>query len=298
MEWFKKHRLATAVLFCFLALIAWNLIFPPPKRTPEQRQQQVQRAAAQRPPESDEESRALLAECEKSRGQSDACKRLVAGPATQYLLWLPMVAAIVIATWFFFIFRKAAPKTPDDLEYASVGARILSVIAESIFVATPFIALHKLSFSIPERIAVTVASSLVLWTYSIGAHALWGQNVGKMIARIKVVRTDGTSIGWQRALLRQGPEVALGIPQLILRLITMWQLRDVLEGVELHRETIIHGHMGDAGPWLDALTMAWVLSEAIIILFNAQRRALHDFIAGTIVVKKRGAKNAAQSAAA
>jgi hypothetical protein len=39
--------------------------------------------------------------------------------------------------------------------------------------------------------------------------------------------------------------------------------------------------------WVSNDNMVWVGSEMIVMLFNRQRRALHDFIAGTLVVKTR-----------
>jgi hypothetical protein len=36
---------------------------------------------------------------------------------------------------------------------------------------------------------------------------------------------------------------------------------------------------------VDEFNTIWVWSEVVVILFNERRRALHDFIAGTIVVQ-------------
>jgi predicted DCC family thiol-disulfide oxidoreductase YuxK len=35
----------------------------------------------------------------------------------------------------------------------------------------------------------------------------------------------------------------------------------------------------------DVVQQAWMWSELLVLLFNRTRRALHDFIAGTVVVK-------------
>lgn len=35
-------------------------------------------------------------------------------------------------------------------------------------------------------------------------------------------------------------------------------------------------------------TVVWLLSELVVLLFNEKRRALHDFIAGTVVVRVPG----------
>ena len=43
-------------------------------------------------------------------------------------------------------------------------------------------------------------------------------------------------------------------------------------------------------PWLGWTTTAdqiWIWSEVIVMLFNKKRRALHDFIAGTVVTSEK-----------
>jgi uncharacterized RDD family membrane protein YckC len=45
-----------------------------------------------------------------------------------------------------------------------------------------------------------------------------------------------------------------------------------------------------AVPWLawgNAFYFAWLGSEFVVLLLNRRRRALHDFIAGTVVVVAR-----------
>jgi hypothetical protein len=36
----------------------------------------------------------------------------------------------------------------------------------------------------------------------------------------------------------------------------------------------------------DGLYWAWIASELVVLLFNEKRRALHDFIAGTVVIHR------------
>jgi uncharacterized RDD family membrane protein YckC len=39
----------------------------------------------------------------------------------------------------------------------------------------------------------------------------------------------------------------------------------------------------------DWVSQAWLWSELVVLLLNAKRRALHDFIAGTVVIRVRPA---------
>jgi ABC-type cobalt transport system substrate-binding protein len=44
------------------------------------------------------------------------------------------------------------------------------------------------------------------------------------------------------------------------------------------------------GPWMNAAIVLWTASEVVVMLFNRQRRSLHDFIAGTVVVADAAAR--------
>ena len=46
----------------------------------------------------------------------------------------------------------------------------------------------------------------------------------------------------------------------------------------------------------DCVYNAWLASEIVSVLFNKRRRALHDFIAGTVVIVDRPVRAAASPA--
>jgi uncharacterized RDD family membrane protein YckC len=50
--------------------------------------------------------------------------------------------------------------------------------------------------------------------------------------------------------------------------------------------------------WVSWLQTAWVWSEVVTMLFNKRRRALHDYLAGTVVVKVLPAEAMESTAAA
>jgi uncharacterized RDD family membrane protein YckC len=44
----------------------------------------------------------------------------------------------------------------------------------------------------------------------------------------------------------------------------------------------------ELSPYINEITVAmygWMASEVVVLLFNRKKRALHDFIAGTVVVE-------------
>ena len=52
----------------------------------------------------------------------------------------------------------------------------------------------------------------------------------------------------------------------------------------LQRQTNLAMHEPRWYPVANYALMAWYWSEVVVMLFNARRRAVHDFIAGTVVI--------------
>ena len=115
----------------------------------------------------------------------------------------------------------------------------------------------------------------------------WRQTIGKMVARIKVMRQDGNPIAPRDAWLRSSVDTGLAaiylaaaIPVLARWTRPDWSSLNWLDRVgELAKRNPITAH--------DWVSQAWLWSELVVLLLNKKRRALHDFIAGTIVVKVR-----------
>ncbi|RHW75242.1 RDD family protein [Colwellia sp. RSH04] len=111
--------------------------------------------------------------------------------------------------------------------------------------------------------------------YSVALHTLYGQTFGKMALDVKVVDyLTENHISFKQAFLRDCVPVVM----LILLLIA-----SIFVPAE---------QAGETPDWLIYAMMAfgisyflWHLLEIITMLFNEKNRALHDFIAGTVVIR-------------
>lgn len=120
------------------------------------------------------------------------------------------------------------------------------------------------------------------WIYSILMHGRWGQTVGKMTTRVKVV--DAVSeepISYKKALLRDS------IPILVLFPLLVYSLYQLIIGSEYHipqpsPDLSITANIAD---WTEFIMGIWWFAEIVTMLTNEKRRAVHDFIAGTVVVR-------------
>ena len=118
--------------------------------------------------------------------------------------------------------------------------------------------------------------------------ARFGGTPGKLLVGIRVVQLDGTAITWKHALLRNSFDLIYtmygiglflaiqhGIDYRLIGSLTATQLRDYWTQV-----------YPSWSYWLRDLNAVYGLSEAVVMLTNERRRAIHDFIAGTVVVIK------------
>jgi uncharacterized RDD family membrane protein YckC len=116
----------------------------------------------------------------------------------------------------------------------------------------------------------------------VALHARYGQTIGKMATKVRVVnfRTEG-KISWARAWLREGIPLLLSLGFVgyeVYAILTGRITPSALENGQAYNE---NGSLW----WLSVIPSLWFLAEVLTMLTNRKRRALHDFIAGTVVVR-------------
>ncbi len=128
---------------------------------------------------------------------------------------------------------------------------------------------------------------LFLWSaYNIYFLGRWGQTIGKMATRIKVTRLDGSPIGYKQAFLRHVVDFAFAIITKISFLVALFSVsKDAFE-ISVWKETskLLSNASPCWGFWAEHASTIWILSEMIVLLFNKKKRAIHDFIAATVVI--------------
>jgi uncharacterized RDD family membrane protein YckC len=136
--------------------------------------------------------------------------------------------------------------------------------------------------------------ALVLWLplnllgviYEIVFHAMRGQTLGKMLAGIRVTTLSGGPIGWRHALARGSVGIVMAVGTGTASLIAMSRLEPSRWSSGVFCVLQQTGPLEPAwGRWLAYATQVWAWSELFVLLLNKRKRALHDFIAGTVVVR-------------
>jgi len=122
--------------------------------------------------------------------------------------------------------------------------------------------------------------------YSVYLVRRYGGTPGKLMAGLRIRKPDGSEIGYREALLRYLPDAVLtAIMQvgLIYASLSMSEA-EYLSLPFLERQQQL---TAIAPVWYRPTYIAlqiWIWSEFVVMMTNRKRRALHDFIAGTVVV--------------
>jgi uncharacterized RDD family membrane protein YckC len=113
--------------------------------------------------------------------------------------------------------------------------------------------------------------------YSVLMHANYGRTVGKRTMHVIVLDVSEQRIpSLKQAILR---DIVLIVSQSIL--LANFIRVMISTGSVKH----IDDQMGWFGQALSWATFVWFLLELVTMLFSSKRRALHDLIAGTVVVE-------------
>ncbi len=115
-------------------------------------------------------------------------------------------------------------------------------------------------------------SSLVFPIYMIMMHGYFGQTLGKMALNVKVLDVSEEPLKFNQAIWREVPQVIINITAIFLGIAFL------TEDPEAERVKLTYGIFG-------IFATIWGLADILTFFLSDKRRALHDFIAGTVVVK-------------
>lgn len=170
--------------------------------------------------------------------------------------------------------------------YAGFWPRFVALWADIFVLLIPIAILTYLRYlSYDTFMIVGVFSFVFSVFYNVYTTGKWGGTPGKLMVGIKVLRLDGSKIGWSNAWLRYSVELVSGLLFEIGYCIALTHIsRDEFNSISYtEKNTLLFKNL----PWSSQFhwfNHIYVWSELIVLLMNQKRRAIHDFIAGTVVV--------------
>lgn len=133
-----------------------------------------------------------------------------------------------------------------------------------------------------------IPNTLFVLFYSVYLVQRFGGTPGKRIMKLRIVKLNGERVTYREALLRYLPEWLLIIGSSVALIIAALHLTDAQyfsAPSMFERMQIIESAAPSWHEPIQILLQFWIWSEFIVMLANKKRRAIHDFIAGTLVIK-------------
>jgi uncharacterized RDD family membrane protein YckC len=162
-------------------------------------------------------------------------------------------------------------------KFKLLRARFFALLIDSFFFVL-FVYLESFVIvpEIPAAIMIAGIATYFLCThfYSIYLHAVYGQTIGKMLMKIKVLDINEYPIGLKKAVLRESVWIVFSLAFFFSDVYQIFYY-----GItENFRNTLLDNSL------LIIFTL-WLIAEVIVALMNEKSRTIHDFIAKTLVVR-------------
>jgi uncharacterized RDD family membrane protein YckC len=187
------------------------------------------------------------------------------------------------------------PTTIDGKNvYIGFRKRFNAVVLDFI-ILTPisFLFIWLEGINISFAIFGAILSSILFQMYFICFNAIYGGTLGKLKIGIRITKPNGAPIGWFEAWKRSSVYLVFTIITLIAQIIALTHVNqgEYFSAPWRARYELLDKFMPI---WVGGVVIAsqiWVCGELIVLLLNKRKRAIHDFIAGTIVVDNEFAKH-------
>lgn len=151
--------------------------------------------------------------------------------------------------------------------YHTFIQRLVAGIIDGIILTIFNLVMDAVFFGDSQSVITFVFYNGISIFYSVYMHGKYGQTFGKMALKVKVVQhADETRlIGYRAAFLRDSVWIGLVTIEILL---AIYQISD----------------FSQASYILSLLSGGWFLAELVTMFFNKKRRAVHDLLAGSVVI--------------
>jgi uncharacterized RDD family membrane protein YckC len=176
-----------------------------------------------------------------------------------------------------------------NTKYAGFWRRLITICIDGFILAPVFLILDSIPLNRVSVIFLALISSSVGLVYYVLMLGFCGQTLGMMFSNIKVKKLNLKSIGWKESFLRYSVDLGLFIVTFAMEIYyfngaqeSSFSEKDISHFIG----TVMKANSNFNLVMTLSLWFSWVwtFSEVIVLLMNEKKRAIHDFIAGTVVV--------------
>ena len=193
------------------------------------------------------------------------------------------------------------PMDNSILNYSRIWPRVGAFILDGFFIS-PLLILsiwghrHYRLYNLYQEVPFQVFALF----YHVYLVHRYGGEPGKLIFGMKIRQLDGSPVNYRQAFLRYLPTLLVGMILSAASTAPLLKMTDEefrTLSTQSARERV-HREAELAPPWVGPVKTGcniWLASDAIVLLLNSKRRAIHDFIGQTVVVFEKAPAIAAQN---
>lgn len=161
-------------------------------------------------------------------------------------------------------------------KYNTVVDRLFAGIIDALLFI-PFTVIYEIVSKDSMKVEgiINLVSTILLTLYMVIGHGKYGQTLGKKVMKVKVLDIgEQNVIGYTRAFLRESVSFFIS---LVFALYFIFVIGDITP------EEFVNNYSFPQLPVL--VPIIWLVVEIITALTNSKRRAVHDYIARSVVIK-------------
>jgi len=168
--------------------------------------------------------------------------------------------------------------------WSRLGANLLDML-----IIMPFIILIQFinSLNLYNFYFTIIPNLLFIFWYNIFLPKKYSGTPGKLIVGLKIVKMDASQIDWRESFLRHSVNILFIFLNIFMMVSAILKV-DIIIYNDLNwlQQSEYLSSFSNI-TLLTTLSNIWIWSEIIVLLFNKRRRAIHDYIAGTVIVKSK-----------
>ncbi len=179
-------------------------------------------------------------------------------------------------------------KAGGDLVYVSFWRRLVAHLLDLALLLPYGAFVTRVPWRSQEGFVISQLGVLIIFLlFNVYLVKRFGGSPGKIILRMRIATLDGGPVGYKEAGIRCSVLLllsALYSAALVVAALNM----PVSEYSQLTRETRLRQLELVAPVWYqpgNIVIDVWLLSEIAVLLISEKRRAIHDYLAGTVVIR-------------
>ena len=177
------------------------------------------------------------------------------------------------------------------MKYAGFWRRLYACILDLLLIGIPAWLAFRFALRSTEVVYATwrIGGTSLLLAMNLYLLVRFGGTPGKLISGIRVVQVDGSPLTWRNALARESVYIARAACGIIMFLAYQSHVDHELVRTLPSDELAVYWRQvyPPWSYWLDNLYGVYAFSEVVVMLTNKKRRAIHDFLGGTVVVVRQ-----------